>query len=1054
MSHPLAHRLTLAAAGILVIGLCDCSKKGTDIVEITGAKDGESATIVEENMPDVVTFNAHIRPIFSDTCFSCHGFDANTREANLRLDTPEGAYAALADNPNMKGIVPGDPDQSAAWQRIITDDPDDLMPPPSFHKPLSDYQKRLIGKWIEQGAQYQEHWAYIPIERPEVPKLEKHADLVRNPIDAFIFRKLEQKGVEPSPQAQPEVLRRRLWLDLTGLPPASGSTHNPSEIIAKAMASEAYGERMAVPWLDVARFADTVGYHGDQNQRIFPFRDYIIDSFNSNKPFDQFIREQLAGDLMPNATEEQHIASGFNRLNLVTREGGAQSKEYFKKYAADRVRAVGAAFLGQTTGCAECHDHKFDPISQKDFYSLAAFFDDVQQWGVYNNYVGGTKYNGNNDAYTPERIVRPDSLLERLNLLRDQALQELIGRGAATPSKEQLAQLRAFAAKHSDGWAPLMPLEVQTEKGTAHQITGHATHFTGTPNKGSQTRIELALADAHIGSLRIEALPDPKTGTVGRESGGHFTLKPKFFLQDADGKQSPIAIRWSQADLDREYGFGGGMEHGERNNLQINPKAGWQSAPKSGYEGPESLTQRTQTAVYCLKESLKLPRGSKLVVELEANTASNLRISQSPMLDPVAGEAAFTQAFRQALAKDGKSANAAWQLCATPPEQLPESYRKFLDQIRDCRSGWARTLVTVKIDKPEFPSRILPRGDWQDDSGELVEPTVLGFLPSDSLPKDRKLTRLDLANWIVAKENPLTARHIMNRLWKQFMGRGISNVLDDLGGQGEPPTHPELLDWLASEFRDSGWNMKHMVQLIVDSHTYRQASAQREDLAEIDPYNRLFAQQGARRLQAEFIRDQALAVGELLNRSYVGGPSVRIYQPENYYSNLNFPVRAYSPHMDDRQHRRSVYAHWQRTFLLPTFANFDAPARDECAADRLQANIPQQALTLLNDPVYVEASRGFAARVLQELPDANAETRIERMFELLLSRAPDSTERARILDYQAKQQANFLKGTADADAFLAVGIAKVPEGMNKVELAAWAQTARLLLNLHETITRY
>ncbi len=1060
MPRTLVQRLTpslkFAGTGILLVGLSACSPDEGDQAKLNEGEGQDDAPVsakllAKDELPEEVTFNKHIRPIFSDTCFSCHGFDANTREADLRLDTPEGAYAALADAPDLKGIVPGDPENSEAWYRIISDDPTELMPPPKFHKPLSEYQKQLIKRWIEQGAKYEEHWAYIPMKRPEVPKPKKHAKLVRNPIDAFILKDLEDKGIEPSPLASPEVLRRRLALDLTGLPPADDTPTDPKAQIEQALASEAYGERMAVPWLDVVRFADTVGYHGDQNQRIFPFRDYVIDSFNSNKPFDEFVREQLAGDLLPNATEEQHIASGFNRLNLVTREGGAQSKEYYRKYAADRVRAVGAAFLGQTTGCAECHDHKYDPISQKDFYSLAAFFDDVMQWGVYNGYVGGTKYNGNNDAYTPERIVRPESMVERLNILRDQAIAALEPHAKTTPPADELAKLRAFAEKHPDGWAPLSASKVTSAKGTPSEVSGDMIRFSGPAKNDEKTVIELPFADSHIGSLRIEALPDPKGGTVGRESGGHFTLKPKFFLQAADGKRTPISIRWNQADLDREHGFAGGLAHGDRRNLQIDGKHGWQSAPKAVYEGPDHLTKQTQTAVFCLKAPLKVPAGAKLVVELGSNTASKVRISQSPVMDPVAGEAAFTETFKQELADSGK---VAWQLCSAAPEKLPASYQNVLKQIRDARSGWVRTMVTVKVDKPEFPTRILARGDWQDDSGELVQPGVLSFLPTDSLPKDRKLTRLDLANWIVADENPLTARHFMNRLWKQFMGRGISNVLDDLGGQGEVPTHPELLDWMAMEFRESGWDVKHMVRLIVNSHTYRQASAQRERLLEIDPYNKLFAQQAARRLDAEFIRDQALAVGNVLNQSYVGGPSVRIYQPANYYSNLNFPVRQYTAHLDDRQHRRSVYAHWQRTFLVPTMANFDAPARDECAADRLQANIPQQALTLLNDPVYVEAARGFAIRVLQEMPEAEDSKRLDRMFQLLLTRAPDSTENKRILDYKSRQAASFRQGNDNADTFLAVGITQVPQGMDKVELAAWTQTARLLLNLHETITRY
>ncbi|MDX1680312.1 MAG: PSD1 and planctomycete cytochrome C domain-containing protein [Akkermansiaceae bacterium] len=1051
MSESPPNWIVHAGLGLICISLAACSKP-----ETSSAPEQEDPVVKQsgDDLPETITFNAHIRPIFSDTCFSCHGFDANTREADLRLDTPEGAYAALADNPDMKGIVPGHPEKSAAWQRIVSDDPEDLMPPPSFHKPLSDRDKKLIERWIEQGAQYQEHWVYIPIERPEVPELKQHGDLARNPIDHFILRKLEEKGVAPSPQAKPEVLKRRLHLDLTGLPPEPGSTTNPSEIIANCLENPAFGERMAIPWLDVVRFADTVGYHGDQNIRNFPYRDYVINSFNENKPFDEFIREQLAGDLLPDATDEQHIASGFNRLNLVTREGGAQSKEYYKKYAADRVRAVGAAFLGQTTGCAECHDHKFDPISAKDFYSLAAFFDDVQQWGVYNSYVKGVKYDGNNDAYTPERIVRPDSLVARMNLLRDQALRVLEAETTQEAPAEAIARLKNFASEHPDGWATLTPSRVDSKEGTRHEIADKAVRFMGKADPKEVSRIELAFADDQLGSLRIEALPDPESRSVGREDGGHFTLKPEFLLLTDDGKTTPLDIRWKQADLDREDGFAGDMEHGDRRDLQISSKHGWQSAPKSGYEGPESLTRRTQSAVYCLKQPLKIPAGARLLVELGSNTASMLRISQSPVLDPVAGEPAFTEAFHQALQEGGRAASAAWHLCATPPAQLSSAYQQVLEQIRDCRSGWTRTVVTVQVDEPEFPTRILPRGDWQDDSGELVEPAVLSFLPSDSLPKDRKLTRLDLANWIVADENPLTARHIMNRLWKQFMGRGISNVLDDLGGQGEPPTHPELLDWLAAEFRESGWDIQHMVRLIVDSHTYRQASAQREDLLEIDPYNKLFAQQSARRLEAEIIRDQALAAGDLLNQSHVGGPSVRVYQPENYYSNLNFPVRTYTAHLDDRQHRRSLYAHWQRTFLLPTLANFDAPARDECAADRLQANIPQQALTLLNDPVYVEASRGFATRVLMENPDASAEERIERMFRILLARSPDDTEQARFLDFQQRAAEGFRQGDDDAEAFLKVGIAPVPEGIDPIELAAWTQTTRLLLNLHETITRY
>lgn len=1013
------------------------------------------APLLNAEDDDKLKFNRDIRPILSAKCIACHGPDEKHREAGLRLDTQEGAFAKLKEDIGH-AIVPGDPAASAVIKRIKSTDPEVVMPPPKFHKEITGEELATLEKWIEQGAQYEAHWSYTPLKRPQVPSPKKHAKLVRNPIDAFVLTKLEENGLKPSTEAGQADLLRRISLDLTGLPPKADGPKDPDKAIEEALASEAYGERMAVPWLDVVRFADTVGYHGDQNQRIFPYRDYVIRSLNENKPYDEFVREQLAGDLLPHATDEQHIASGFNRLNLVTREGGAQSKEYYRKSAADRVRAVGTAFLGQTTGCAECHNHKYDPITLKDFYSLAAFFDDVQQWGIYNNYVPGIKYNGNNDAYTPERIVRCDSLLARLSLLQQEAVRVVDEQGTVDESmRPALEGLRIFASSHPSGWAAMKPVDVKSSKGTGHEIqaSDHSIRFTGPAVAAENTTIDLEFPATSLGSIRLEAIADPANqGKVGREAGGHFTLKPSLHLIEPGAEPKPLKIRWAQADLDRENGFSGGLMHGDRNNLQLDKKHGWQSAPKPNYEGPDSLTSQTQTAVYCLEKPMKLQPGSKLRLVLANNTASRVRVSQSPVLDPVAGFDAFTPAFLKAL--QGTQSAAAYHLCFTPTTTLSTEYQAILDQIRDCRSGWTRTLVTVKVDKPEFPTRVLPRGDWQNDSGELVEPAVLSFLPSESVPSDRKLTRLDLANWITADENPLAARHFVNRLWKQFFGRGISNILDDLGGQGEPPTHPDLLDWLAVEFRESGWDMKHMVRLITSSHTYRQSAATRENLLEADPYNLLYGQQSGRRLDAEFIRDQALSAANLLDRSYVGGPSIRIYQPENYYSNLNFPVRRYTAHLDSRQHRRSVYAHWQRTFLLPTFANFDAPARDECAADRLQANIPQQALTLLNDPVYVEAARGLATRVLTELPDGSAADRIDRMFVHLLGRSPDATEKDRLLAFHAKQYAQFNDGTDQADQYLSVGIAKVPDSVDRNELAALSQTARLLLNLHESITRY
>ncbi|MFC0018192.1 PSD1 and planctomycete cytochrome C domain-containing protein [Roseibacillus persicicus] len=982
------------------------------------------ATISAEE--DILQFNRDIRPIISEKCIACHGPDGKKREAGLRLDTQEGAFAPLKEGEGY-AIVPGKPEDSVLLHRIDTTDEDEVMPPHHFHKEVTKEERKILEQWIREGAEYEAHWSYTPIVRPPVPAVEKHQELVRNPIDQFIFRRLEKEGVEPSPLADEATLVRRLSLDLTGLPPGPGAASDPEQVIEESLNSPAYGERMAVPWLDVVRFADTVGYHGDQNQRIFPYRDYVIQSFNDNKPFSQFVIEQIAGDLLPNPTEEQIVATGYNRLNLVTREGGAQPKEYIKKYAADRVRSIGTSFLGQTTGCAECHDHKYDPISAKDFYSLAAFFDDLQQWGVYQNYNRSTPdLNGfNNDhPFPPELVTRSSSLLERIQFLESQAVELLAQQGIPEEGEEKLIELKDFMEKHPDGWSVMETKAFQSSQNTPGKVLpdDQSILLTGSPRKDDVLSVELQPKGRNLGSIRLEALPDAaNAGHVGRDASGRFSLSPSFELLVPGEDARPLKVRFAQADLDRPAKYA----NGDRRSLSFDGT--WFSAP-ARFELPSDLTRKKATAVFCLEQAIEIPAGAIVRAKIASADIGRMRFSLSPRLDPVPGHDAFSPQFRAAL--ESSQENAAFHLCFTPPAKLGAGYGNVLAGIRDARGGWTRTVVSNSIDKPAYPSRVLNRGDWQDESGELVEPAVLSFLPSDSLPSDRRLTRLDLANWIVADENPLTARHFVNRLWKQFFGSGLSNVLDDLGGQGEPPSHPDLLDWLAAEFRDSGWNVKHMVRLITESHTYRQAAAHREDLLEKDPYNRLLAQQGGRRLDAEFVRDNALSVAGLLEQRLVGGPSVFPYQPAGYYEPLNFPTRKYRASGSFQQHRRSVYAHWQRTFLHPTMASFDAPARDECAADRPMANSPQQALALLNDPIFVEAAQALGEVVTRELPEGSDQQRIEFLFQRVLNRAPDEVELAsfgKVLD-------------------------SIREGES--ELSPWFQVSRLILNLHETITRY
>lgn len=985
-----------------------------------------------------LSFNRDIRPILSDKCIGCHGPDAKHREAGLRLDTPEGAFAALTESQGY-GIVPGKPEESHVMKRIDSTDPDSIMPPPKAHKTVSKAERDLIERWIREGAEYQPHWSYTPLQRPAVPQVKGE---VNNPIDAFILAELEKKNISPTPRAAANDLVRRLTLDLTGLPPSPEEVEafakNPADYekkVAELLASPRYGERMAVPWLDAVRYADTVGFHGDQNMRVFAYRDYVINSFNNDKPFDVFTREQIAGDLMPNATEEQRIASAFNRLNLMTREGGAQPKEYLAKYSADRVRAIGIAFLGQTTGCAECHDHKYDPITAKDFYSLAAFFADVQQWGVYSdyNYSPNKDLKGfNNEApFPPELVSQSPALLDRIKRI-EADIFALLNKVPAKPEliESWRPEIKNFAASHPDGWRPLTVASAISNKNTATTIqTDGSAVVTGAPVAGDEIVYDLGNPRITTGSIRLEAMPDAVLqGFVGRSPQGHFSINPSAEIVDASGKTTPLKIAYTQADLSRPAAYDSGFEK------SISFGATWMSAP-AALEQPADLTKRTQTAVLCLSTPVTVPEGSKLVVRIKSADVGRLRFSVSPVLNPVPGQAAFSERF----IKEIETSTAPYHLCQTTESALPAECKTLLTELRTCRAGWTRTVTTVSLpaDK-KLTTRILPRGNWQDETGEVVKPAVLSFLPQTNVPKDRELNRLDLANWITAKENPLTARNYVNRLWKQFFGKGISNVLDDLGGQGEAPTHPELLDWLASEFRESGWSTKHLVRLIVTSNTYQQAAAIRKDLVEIDPANRLLAQQSARRLDAEFIRDNALTIAGLLDTSYIGGPASKPYQPPGYYAAIQFPNRDWITDTGHSRMRRGLYTHWQRTFMHPMLANFDAPSREECSADRMQANTPQQALTLLNDPVFVEAANAIAIRV----KDAGSlQASITQAFTLALARSPRDEEMKGMVEFYNKQLALYTSGESKA-----INMSN--------EQAALSQACRIILNLHESITRY
>ncbi len=1010
-------------------------------------------------LPEVVSFNRHIRPIMSDTCFHCHGFDAKARKAGMRLDVREEALKPTKHD--LIPIVPGKPDESEIILRIT--DAGDPMPPEEAHKTLSPYQQALFRRWVEQGAVYESHWAYTPLTKPAVP-----ANGQANPIDAFIRARLAEKDITPSPEAAPSRLLRRVSLDLTGLPPT------PEEVTAFAgeatsrggyerqvdrlLASPHHGERMAVWWLDVARFADTVGFHGDQNQRIFPYRDYVINAFNANKPFDQFTIEQLAGDLLPQPTVEQRVATGYNRLNMMTREGGAQPAEYLAKYGAERVRSVAAAWFGSTFGCAECHDHKFDPIKTRDFYALQAFFADVKQWGVYSDY-GYTKNPDlagfNNDyPFPPEVEVESPYLTARLR--RAEAALRAHGaarrEGLRNPEvsaafEAWVAGAQRFLARAPDGWRrpPLSAMLIKGAKPAADgEIPigeGQTVQVEKALGRDESVRLSLWPGAGDVAAVRVEVEAAPTTELPAKKARGRGTLKLSLSRRDAAGKMHQLAVAFADASA-KAARYEGGAEL---------------PGITTGWSLPRSEERRRVFGVWLLEGPEMFAATDSLIVTLTGEVAVSLRVSTSPFGadDPLDAGAAKWRAAA-AVAPARRTADQrnqlfeAWSLSTNGNPGGLAHRQELVAAIRETCGGRAWTLVTEATEP--LTVRVLPRGNWQDDTSPVVLPATPSFLPGrrESTP-EKRLTRLDLARWIVSRENPITARTVMNRLWQQCFGVGLSAAVDDLGSQGELPSHPELLDWLASEFRDSGWDLRHMVRLMVTSATYRQSSRGRPELRGIDPSNRLLAAQNPRRLEAEFVRDNALFIAGVLNLDAIGWPSVRPYQPAGYYAAIQFPNREYVASTDDEQWRRGVYMHWQRTFLHPMLANFDAPPRDECAAQRVVSNTPQQALTLLNDPTFVEAARLLAARIVVYAPAETA--RLERAFQLAVARVPEPREAEALRALLDRQREYYRANAGEAEKLLQVGLAPAPTG-DPAELAAWTNVCRVILNLQEVFTRY
>jgi hypothetical protein len=1012
--------------------------------------------LAAESTDPKVDFNRDIRPILSDVCFQCHGPDKNQRKADLRFDLKDEFYK---DRGGYAMVVPGKLDQSELYSRLIDADEKQRMPPPEALRQLTRLEIDLFKRWIEQGAQWKGHWAYIRPERPAIPQIEnsraaEDRGFVHNTVDRFVLQRLNERGLTPAPEADRVTLVRRLSFDLVGLPPTPQEVDRfvndkrsdaYEELVDRLLASPAFGERMAMYWLDLVRYADTNGYHGDNHEDRDMYRDWVINAFNDDMPFDRFTIEQLAGDLLPGATTAQRIASGYNRLLMTTREGGAQAKEYMAKYSADRVRNFSSVWMAGTVGCAECHDHKFDPYTTRDFYGLAAFFADIQETAV--GVQAGTKFPTSQQATA---LARLDEQIAPLRKLLDTRTAEL--------DRAQIAWEESVRNKRIE-WTVLKPASAVSKQGATLKILddGSVLAEGANPEKDA-CELTIAAPLAGVTALRLEVFDDeslPAKGP-GRASNGNFVLS-EIAVAVAEKALEWSAVTASHSQNDYPIG----------NAVDGKPETGWAILPQTG---------RANEAVFETKGDLTNSGQTPLSISMQfnfggAHAIGKFRLSATTSVRPVraGSDNGLPKPIAEIVPIDAaqrtdkqKQDLAAHFRTITPQLAATRAQLAELQKQREALMASVRTTL-VSMAGPPRPIRVLPRGNWLDESGEVVTPAAPAFMtPRQTPPEGGNLTRIDLANWVVSPENPLTARVFVNRLWKIAFGQGLVKSIEDFGSQGALPTHPHLLDWLAIEFTspssppsarggDRPWDVKRLLRLIVTSGTYRQASHSDETLRQRDPYNQWLAHQNRFRMDAEMVRDNALAVSGLLIQK-VGGPSARPYQPPLYWSYLNFPVREYQADQGDGLYRRGLYTYWCRTFLHPSLKAFDAPTREECTADRPRSNTPLQALVLLNDPTYVEAARSFAERIMRDGGNDTA-SRLNYAYRQAMSR-PVRADEAKLLEglYQ-RHSAGYRADAKSAEELLHVGARPLPAEMNLAELAAWTSVARVIFNLHEMVTR-
>ena len=991
-----------------------------------------------------IDFDRDIRPILSEYCFHCHGPDKNTREADLRLDTREGA---LADHDGMRAIIPKNAATSEIILRMLESDPDERMPPAKSKLTVKPEEIEKLKQWIDEGAEWAEHWAFQPIPSIIPPTDTTH------PIDAFIQRRLKHERIKPSPRADKTTIIRRLTLDLTGLPPTiedidaflnDKSTDAYETLVDRLMASPHYGERMAWPWLDAARYSDTDGFQGDPTRSMWPWRDWLVNALNHNMPFDQFTIEMLAGDLLPDATESQRLASGFNRNHTYNGEGGRIAEETRVENVFDRTETTSTVWMGLTMTCSRCHDHKYDPITQKEYFQLYAFFNNTSESGK-----GGRGKAPPIMAYnSPSQIEKVEQLEAQRQAIYTKQAQPDSALDAEQATWEKHQQLN----QEQKVWAVLAPQKVDSAKGATFELLDDASFRAGGKNPDNDTYTWFGQTTAtRLQSLRLETLLD-KTQVVegvGRDTNGNFVMTKFEIFARAKGQQTYQSLPIASAEADHT-----------QNSFSINHT--FDNNPKSnGWAVDGHVKREPRQAVFQLKEGFDSPEGIELKIVMEFNSRYKLhnlargRFSLSsqamdlkgapPGIDPATQLILAVPAEKRTPEQVSKLRVAYRKFHATDKKYAQQKVDQINQQIKATRDSVPKVMVMDHLPpEKQRKTMILQVGAYDNPTDIEVHPNTPAWLPA--LPADAPRNRLTLARWLVSPENPLTARVTVNRYWQQFFGRGQVSTSEDFGSQGAKPVHPELLDWLAHQFVESGWDVKALHRLIVTSHAYRQSGKVQPDLLERDPDNLYLARAPRHRLPSWMLRDQALAVSGLLNPA-MGGPAMRPYQPEGLWAEATFGKIKYRPDSDERIYRRSMYIFWRRIVGPPMF--FDAAKRQACEVKPNRTNTPLHALTTLNETAFVEAARNMAQRVLAQPKDE----RITYAFRLATARQPTTIEQG----YLSERLENFIRtfeqDTTAAQELLGVGNSPRNEKISPSEHAAWTLLCSTILNLDETLTR-